>query len=255
MRRFFTLVELLVVIAIIAILASLLLPGLSRARKSARSTTCMSNLKQFASATAFYAGDNRDYCVPALGPETYQGRWYYNLAFKGYLGMSEPSPLLLYKTKLLCPDSGAAVYGATAKTDSPASWLLSRCNNNPGWRPVIYSYGMAIGTGKCSQWTTCAKHSAYQLTKIQRPATRVIFADSAGGNLEGDISPANSWWGYGERIEADRILYRHPGIRANCMLADGHVQSASFGKLATIAGSNIYGAIDYFYGYPNNLTH
>lgn len=61
MRKAFTLIELLVVIAIIALLLSILIPSLAKARDSAKSIVCKTGLKQIATGVAMYVNTHRDY--------------------------------------------------------------------------------------------------------------------------------------------------------------------------------------------------
>ncbi len=75
----FTLIELLVVISIIALLASILMPALGRARKQARAAVCQSNLKQWSSIYVMYTSDNNDRFMAGWSSNQWDGVWMYCL--------------------------------------------------------------------------------------------------------------------------------------------------------------------------------
>ena len=80
-KKAFTLVELLVVIAIIALLLSVLMPALSRAREQAKRTLCGSNLKQIGQGLTMYAQNSQNK-LPVPQPSSYKYPWRTYLAYE-----------------------------------------------------------------------------------------------------------------------------------------------------------------------------
>lgn len=86
----FTLIELLVVIAIIAILASLLIPAVSRTKNRAQGTQCTANLRQFAISWSMYSIDNAD-CIPPNTPLNH-GEQASNTWVRGWIKLGDNRP-------------------------------------------------------------------------------------------------------------------------------------------------------------------
>jgi len=112
----FTLIELLVVIAMISILGAILFPVFAQAREKARTTACMSNLRQIGLAANQYATDN-DECLPETGlvpicknttPYSYSGIQAWPVAIQPYTKTT---------AILTCPDDQASVGRAGFATD------------------------------------------------------------------------------------------------------------------------------------------
>ncbi len=148
-QRGFTLIELLVVIAIIAILASLLLPVLAKAKAKAYNAKCLSNLKQLQLGAHMYADDNNGYLLPnspytppqMAGPgkawvDSATGVEAYPTAVPGNIDYT------LYTTGLLAPylSSQVGVYKCPADIVPSANGDRLRTYSMNGQMGMVYAH-------------------------------------------------------------------------------------------------------------------
>jgi prepilin-type processing-associated H-X9-DG protein len=250
-------VELLVVIAIIAVLISILLPSLNRARESARTLQCASNMRQIGQMIRLFANTNNDRCPgrcndPAIGTSTIFWADVLNrdirkntlaeiggnksfIQYKNYWGGGGGSYGPAYgphSGSLACPNTGFE--GLTVREYQLSVWTLGGLLTGT---PGPYNdppNGVATRYGAMKYWDSTGSGGAWEMlgakiSTFRRPSDKIMMIEYGGG---ADIHLPRPLSQDDPRVATKEIPYssahayafRHAGPSMNILFVDGHVE-------------------------------
>jgi prepilin-type N-terminal cleavage/methylation domain-containing protein/prepilin-type processing-associated H-X9-DG protein len=237
----FTLVELLVVIAVIAILASLLLPALNRAKSKAEGIYCLNNTKQLLVAWQVYADDHNDLLAYNVGGNDARGvashtrlNWVDNVMTWDVTSDSDNSNLTTIT------DASLGVYARSVATyRCPSDRVLSDKQRRAGWEARIRSYSMNAMVGDAGDVSKSGVNENnpgyvqfFKASSIPQPHRIFIFLDEHPQSINDGYFLNKRPQGTKEREWIDLPASYHNG-GASFSFADGHSETHRWQNAST----------------------
>ena len=241
-QKKFTLIELLVVIAIIAILASMLLPALNKARAKAKAISCTSNLKSNILMLNMYASDYNEILpmqntaiATATNPNLYS--WADTLINKGYMPAGNGT--------MICPET--PTIGPREHPDYPGSYREVY--------GVFSDPGSPFPDATIQDATTSAGRTfaGISLKKVKDPSGFIIMADS----YSNDTAYKTQRCDLGYVANAKKFVHTKHNDRANMAFAAGNISPLLAREYYTALNKsrNLHGRGDYnIYYIDSNLV-